>query len=140
MSIQRAGQFAARKGRCSDWEGAQMELNGTLGWLIARGAALLIGIVILLVIYRMGRARSTGSCRSHRCAGDPSPVGSSSADEVSKRISTIEDLLLKLLRVGVLAGSSSWPWASSNCGRSSPASSSSSWRSCSPRGMSSSIT
>ena len=32
------------------------------------------------------------------------PSGSSSEDEVGKRITTIEDLLLRLLRVGVLAG------------------------------------
>src|SRR6185436_4491631 len=32
------------------------------------------------------------------------PSGSSSAEEVGKRITTIEDLLRKLLRVGVLAG------------------------------------
>ena len=82
-----------------------MELNGTLGWLIARGAALLIGIVILLVIYRIGASAI------HRLVpavihaqATHLPSGSSSAEEVSKRISTIEDLLRKLLRVGVLAG------------------------------------
>src|SRR4029079_952034 len=82
-----------------------MELNGTLGWLIGRGAALLIGIVILLVVYRIG------SSAIHRIApavigaqATHLPSGSSSADEVGKRISTIEDLLRKLLRVGVLAG------------------------------------
>src|SRR4029079_11041959 len=82
-----------------------MELNGTLGWLIGRGAALLIGIVILLVVYRIG------SSAIHRIApavigaqATHLPSGSSSADEVTKRISTIEDLLRKLLRVGVLAG------------------------------------
>ena len=82
-----------------------MELNGTLGWLIGRGLALLIGIVILLVVYRIGSSAIRrivpaviGAQATHL------PSGSSSADEVTKRISTIEDLLRKLLRVGVLAG------------------------------------
>jgi moderate conductance mechanosensitive channel len=82
-----------------------MELNGTLGWLIGRGVALLIGVVILLAIYRIGVSaihRIVPAVISAQATHLPS--GSSSAEEVSKRISTIEDLLRKLLRVGVLAG------------------------------------
>ena len=82
-----------------------MELNGTLGWLIGRGAALLIGVVILLAIYRIGVSaihRIVPAVINAQATHLPS--GSSSADEVSKRIITIEDLLRKLLRVGVLAG------------------------------------
>ena len=82
-----------------------MELNGTLGWLVARGVALLIGVVILLVIYRIGVSaihRIVPAVITAQATHLPS--GSSSAEEVTKRISTIEDLLRKLLRVGVLAG------------------------------------
>ncbi len=82
-----------------------MELNGTLGWLIGRGAALLIGVAILLVIYRIGISaihRIVPAVITAQAAHLPS--GSSSAEEVGKRIATIEDLLRKLLRVGVLAG------------------------------------
>ena len=82
-----------------------MELNGTLGWLIGRGVALLIGVVILLAIYRIGVSaihRIVPAVISAQATHLPS--GSSSAEEVSKRIITIEDLLRKLLRVGVLAG------------------------------------
>ena len=82
-----------------------MELNGTLGWLVARGVALLIGVVILLVIYRIGVSaihRIVPAVITAQATHLPS--GSSSAEEVNKRISTIEDLLRKLLRVGVLAG------------------------------------
>ena len=82
-----------------------MELNGTLGWLIGRGAALLIGVVILLAIYRAGVSvihRFVPAVINAQATHLPS--GSSSAEEVSKRIITIEDLLRKLLRVGVLAG------------------------------------
>lgn len=82
-----------------------MELNGTLSWLIGRGVALLIGVVILMVIYRVGVSAIhrivpavIGAQATHL------PSGSSSTEEVNKRIATIEDLLRKLLRVGVLAG------------------------------------
>ena len=82
-----------------------MELNGTLGWLIGRVAALLIGVVILLLIYRVGVSaihRIVPAVINAQATHLPS--GSGSAEEVNKRIRTIEELLLKLLRVGVLAG------------------------------------
>ena len=88
-----------------DYEEASMELNGTLSWLIGRGAVLLIGVAILLVIYRVGISaihRIVPAVIDAQATHLPS--GSSSAEEVSKRIVTIEDLLRKLLRVGVLAG------------------------------------
>ena len=82
-----------------------MELNGTLSWLIGRAIALLVGVVILLAIYRIG------SSAIHRIVpavitaqATHLPSGSSSDEEVGKRVITIEDLLHKLLRVGVLAG------------------------------------
>ncbi len=82
-----------------------MELNGTLGWLIGRGAALLIGVVILLAIYRVGVSAIHRIVPAViKAQATHLPSGSGSAEEVSKRIKTIEELLLKLLRVGVLAG------------------------------------
>lgn len=82
-----------------------MELNGTLGWLIGRGVALLIGAVVLLLIYRIGVGaihRFVPAIVTAQATHLPS--GSSSADEAAKRTETIEDLMLKLLRVAVLAG------------------------------------
>ena len=82
-----------------------MELNGTLGWLVGRGVALLIGAIVLLVIYRIGVGaihRFVPALVTAQATHLPS--GSSSADEVEKRTGTIEDLMLKLLRVAVLAG------------------------------------
>ena len=82
-----------------------MELNGTLSWLIGRGVALLIGVVILLGIYRIGSSaidRLVPALINAQATHLPS--GSSSAEEVDKRILTIKDLLRKLLRVAVLAG------------------------------------
>ena len=82
-----------------------MDLNETLRWILARGVGLLIGTIVLLVIYRVGLTlihRLVPTVISAQAAHLPS--GSSSADEVGKRIGTIEDLLKKLLRLAVLAG------------------------------------
>ncbi len=82
-----------------------MDLNETLRWILARGVGLLIGTVVLLVIYRVGLTlihRLVPTVIGAQAAHLPS--GSSSADEVGKRIGTIEDLLEKLLRLAVLAG------------------------------------
>ena len=82
-----------------------MDLNETLRWILARGVGLLIGTIVLLVIYRVGLTlihRLVPTVISAQAAHLPS--GSSSADEVGKRIGTIEDLLQKLLRLAVLAG------------------------------------
>jgi small-conductance mechanosensitive channel len=82
-----------------------MDLNEVIRWLLAHGEQLLIGAVVLLLIYRVGVAavhRLVPAVINAQAAHLPSETGS--ADEVEKRIGTIEDLLLKLLRVGVLAG------------------------------------
>jgi len=82
-----------------------MDLNETLRWVLARGVGLLIGTIVLLVIYRVGITlihRLVPTVIGAQAAHLPS--GSSSADEVGKRIGTIEDLLQKLLRLAVLAG------------------------------------
>ena len=82
-----------------------MDLNEPLRWLLARGIGLLIGTAVLLVIYRVGLSaihRLVPTVINAQAAHLPS--GSSSAEEVGKRIGTIEDLLRKLLRLGVLAG------------------------------------
>ena len=82
-----------------------MDLNDVIRWVLGHGAQLLTGAVVLLVIYRVGVAaihRVVPAVINAQAAHLPSETGS--ADEVGKRITTIEDLLLKLLRVGVLAG------------------------------------
>ena len=83
-----------------------MDLNGeTLRWILGHGASLLIGTVVLLVVYRVGISaihRLVPTVINAQAAHLPS--GSSSDEEVGKRIRTIEDLLLRLLRMGVLAG------------------------------------
>ena len=82
-----------------------MELNEPLRWLLGRGVALLIGAVVLLVIYRIGVSaihRFVPAVITAQATHLPS--GSSSGDEVAKRIGTIEDLLIKLLRGAVLLG------------------------------------
>ena len=82
-----------------------MDLDEPLRWILTRGAGLLIGTAILLVIYRVGLSaihRLVPTVIGAQAAHLPS--GSSSAEEVDKRIGTIEDLLRKLLRLAVLAG------------------------------------
>ena len=82
-----------------------MDLNDVIRWLLANGLQLVIGTVVLLVIYRVGVTtthRIVPAVINAQAAHLPTETGS--ADEVGKRIGTIEDLLLKLLRVGVLAG------------------------------------
>ncbi len=81
-----------------------MELNEIVRWGVAVGLKLLVGVVALLVTYRVGTSaihRFVPQLLRAQAAHLPS--GSSSADEVDKRIATIEDLLTKLLRVTVLA-------------------------------------
>ena len=82
-----------------------MDTNEPLRWLLGRGAALLVGTVVLLVVYRVGvtAIHRVVPAVIHAQATHL-PSGSSSDDEVGKRITTIEDLLLRLLRVAVLAG------------------------------------
>ncbi len=82
-----------------------MDTSEPLRWLLGRGIALLVGTVVLLVVYRVGvtAIHRVVPAVIHAQATHL-PSGSSSEDEVGKRITTIEDLLLRLLRVGVLAG------------------------------------
>jgi small-conductance mechanosensitive channel len=71
---------------------------------VATGLKLLVGVIVLLVIYRVGASaihRFVPQVLRAQAAHLPS--GSSSADEVDKRVVTIEDLLTRLLRVTVLA-------------------------------------
>jgi small-conductance mechanosensitive channel len=82
-----------------------MDLNEALRWLIGRGAALLAGTVVLLLAYRVGVYaihRFVPAVIHAQAAHLPSK--SSSTEEMDKRIRTIEDLLLRLLRVALLAG------------------------------------
>ncbi|MDQ1324160.1 MAG: moderate conductance mechanosensitive channel [Chloroflexota bacterium] len=82
-----------------------MDTSEPLRWLLGRGIALLVGTVVLLVVYRVGvtAIHRVVPAVIHAQATHL-PSGSSSHDETGKRITTIEDLLLRLLRVGVLAG------------------------------------
>ena len=82
-----------------------MELNETLRWLLGRAAIVLIGALVLSLIYRLGVTAIHRIIPTVIAAqATHLPSGSSTEDEVAKRIRTIEDLMLKVLRVGVLAG------------------------------------
>jgi small conductance mechanosensitive channel len=82
----------------------ELNLNEIVRWALSVGLKLLIGVVVLLLVYRMGSSaihRFVPQLLRAQAAHLPS--GSSSADEVDKRVVTIEDLLTRLLRVTVLA-------------------------------------
>ena len=81
-----------------------MELNEIIRWGVSVGLTLLVGVAVLLLIYRVGTSgihRLVPQLLRAQAAHLPS--GSSSAVEVDKRVVTIEDLLTRLLRVTVLA-------------------------------------
>ncbi len=81
-----------------------MDLTDIIGWLLTRGLILLVGFVVLLFLYRLGTsAIHRGIPRLLRAQAEHMPADSGSADEVAKRIATIEDLLTRLLRVVVIA-------------------------------------
>jgi small-conductance mechanosensitive channel len=82
------------------WE----DLNEVIRWAVSAGVQLLVGVLFLLLVYRIGSSgihRFVPQVLHAQAAHLPS--GSTSTDEVDKRVLTIEDLLNRLLRVTVLA-------------------------------------
>jgi small-conductance mechanosensitive channel len=81
-----------------------MDLNEVIRWVVSAGLQLLVGVAFLLLVYRIGASairRFVPQVLHAQAAHLPS--GSTSGEEVDKRIETIEDLLTRLLRVTVLA-------------------------------------
>jgi moderate conductance mechanosensitive channel len=81
-----------------------MDLNEIIRWVVSAGLQLLLGVAVLLLVYRIGASgihRFVPQVLRAQAAHLPS--ASSSTDEVDKRVLTIEDLLIRLLRVTVLA-------------------------------------
>jgi len=81
-----------------------MDLNEVIRWVVSAGLQLLVGVAFLLLVYRIGSSaihRFVPQVLHAQAAHLPS--GSTSGEEVDKRIETIEDLLTRLLRVTVLA-------------------------------------
>jgi small conductance mechanosensitive channel len=80
-----------------------VELNEIIRWLVSRGLLLVVGVAVLLLLYRIGRSAIHRVIpRLLHAQAEHMPAGSSSAEEVEKRIITIEDLLTRLLRLVVL--------------------------------------
>ena len=74
-------------------------------WVVSRGVALAVGAAVLLVIYRLARPAIHRAVPAFLHAqAQHLPAGSAPSDELDKRVATIEDLLDKLLRAGVIAG------------------------------------
>jgi small conductance mechanosensitive channel len=81
-----------------------VDLDEITRWLVSSGLALIAGLVLLLLFYGLCHwAIHRVIPRLLHAQADHLPADSSSAVEVEKRISTIEDLLSRLLRVVMLA-------------------------------------
>ena len=81
-----------------------MDLNEIVLWIVSRGVSLLIGGAVILLLYRVGVSavhRLVPSVLRAQAAHLPS--GSTLSAEVDKRIATIEDLLIRLLRLAAVA-------------------------------------
>ena len=95
-----------------------MTLNELIRWLLIHGLTLVVGAVVLLVAYRIGTSaihRIVPGALRARAAHLPPSTGTTI--DVDKRVETIEDLLLRLLRVVILACWVHSCWPCSSCGR-----------------------
>ena len=73
-------------------------------WLVSRGLSLLIGGAAILLLYRVGvSAVHRFVPKVLHAQAAHLPAGSTPGAEVDKRIATIEDLLIRLLRVSAVA-------------------------------------
>jgi small-conductance mechanosensitive channel len=79
-----------------------VSLNDLMAWIVPRAIALLVGGVVLYVVYRLLEPAIhrvvPGLLRVEQAAAPTS----ASTDELAKRSATLEDLLVKLLRAGIL--------------------------------------
>jgi moderate conductance mechanosensitive channel len=81
-----------------------MDLNEIVRWAVSRGLLLLVGCLVLLFLYRFGSSAIERVIpRLLNAQAEHLPADASSADEVAKRVATIEDLLTRLLRLTVIA-------------------------------------
>jgi small-conductance mechanosensitive channel len=81
-----------------------VDLNEVVRWLVSRGLSLLIGGAVILLLYRVGVSAVHRFVPSVlRAQAAHLPAGSTPGTEVDKRIATIEDLLIRLLRLATVA-------------------------------------
>ena len=81
-----------------------MDLNEVVRWLVSRGLSLLIGGAVILLLYRVAVSAVHRFVPSVlRAQAAHLPAGSTPGAEVDKRIATIEDLLIRLLRLAAVA-------------------------------------
>jgi small conductance mechanosensitive channel len=81
-----------------------VELDEIIRWIVSRGLSLLIGGAVILLLYRVGVSAVHRIVPSVlRAQAAHLPTGSSQGAEVDKRIATIEDLLIRLLRLAAVA-------------------------------------
>ncbi|MFI5226632.1 MAG: mechanosensitive ion channel family protein [Candidatus Limnocylindrales bacterium] len=79
-----------------------MDLNDVFAWLIPRAIALVIGAVVLFIVYRILEPAIHRVVPGLLRVQQATLTGGVAQDELAKRSATLEDLLVKLLRAGIL--------------------------------------
>jgi small-conductance mechanosensitive channel len=81
-----------------------VDLNEIVLWVVSRGISLLVGGAVILLLYRVGVSAVHRLVPSVlRAQAAHLPTGSTLSAEVDKRVATIEDLLIRLLRLAAVA-------------------------------------
>jgi moderate conductance mechanosensitive channel len=79
-----------------------MDLQDVFAWLIPRAIALAIGAVVLILVYRILEPAIHRVVPGLLRVQQATLTGEVASDELTKRSATLEDLLVKLLRAGIL--------------------------------------
>ena len=81
-----------------------MDLDEIIRWVVSRGLSLLVGGAVIVLLYRVGVSAVHRIVPSvFRAQAAHLPARSTSGAEVDKRAVTIEDLLIRLLRLAAVA-------------------------------------
>lgn len=79
-----------------------MDLHDVVAWLVPRAIALVIGAVVLFLVYRILEPAIHRVVPGLLRVQQATLTGGVAPDELTKRSVTLEDLLVKLLRAGIL--------------------------------------
>ncbi len=79
-----------------------MDLHDVIAWLVPRAIALVIGAVVLYIVYRILEPAIHRVVPGLLRVQQATLTGGVAPDELTKRSVTLEDLLVKLLRAGIL--------------------------------------
>lgn len=87
-----------------DTSGAAVDFSGLINWATTNILALLIGIVVLVLLYRFAKPLMRRAVEAVLKAQQATlDAGGDNAEEVRKRAATLEDLLARLIRFAAIA-------------------------------------